>query len=538
MPTTRKESAVTTYDEHVPVLIVGGGYAGLASSMFLSQHGVRSLLVDRHPGVSIQGRARGINQRTLEIYRPLGLEPAITEAGKPFDDEGGVARCSSLAGEWEWLFDEEAPRFWPDLSAGQFVMADQNTVEPILIEKAVELGAEQRFHTQMTSFTQDPDGVTAVIENRDSGETRTVRADYMIGADGHRSPIREELGINRPGPGITQYWVSIVFEADLSDVIKKKALFWIVLSQELGFASFVTTATPGRWAVSVTYDPAKDSPEAFTDERCVSIARTVVGKDDLDVSILDVGAWEQAVGVADHYREDRVFLAGDAAHVWPPAGAMGANTGVQDAHNLAWKLAATVNGYGSDDLLDAYEAERRPVAVELSQLIIRRQEARFSGNPEVKDDLDDVVATLGQHYLSTAMVGAEHEQVFGREVEQHARPGFRAPHLWLDHNGNRIGVHDLFHNSFVLLTGNDGAGWVEAATAITESTEIPVRGYQVGSAEAHANLIDLDNEWENRYEVGTSGAVLVRPDGYVAWLSTDAADKNALGDALNQVLGR
>ncbi len=284
---------MTLYDESVPLLIVGGGYAGLAASLFLSRQGVRSLLVDRHPGVSIQGRARGINQRTMEIYRPLGLEQAIRAAGKPFDHDVGVARCETLAGEWQWLFERDAPRAWPDLSPGEFCMADQSDVEPILIEAARGRGADQRFNTQMISLDADAEGVCAVIEDRASGQRRSVRADYLVAADGNRSPIREQLGITRVGPGITQHWLSIVFEADLSEIVRRRALFWIVVNPDIGFGSFVGTAAPGRWSVSVTYDLTKESPADFTPERCLRVIRAAVGRPDLAVRIVDVAGWQR-----------------------------------------------------------------------------------------------------------------------------------------------------------------------------------------------------------------------------------------------------
>ena len=174
---------MTAYDETAPVLIVGGGYAGLASALFLSHHGVRSVLVDRHPAVSIQGRARGINQRTMEIYRPLGIEPRIREVGRPFDEESGVVRCETLAGEWNWILEEDTRRPMPDLTACEFGMADQRSVEPILIEAARGNGADIRFNTRCVSVQADADGVTAVTEDRDGGQRRTVRSDYLIAAD-------------------------------------------------------------------------------------------------------------------------------------------------------------------------------------------------------------------------------------------------------------------------------------------------------------------------------------------------------------------
>jgi putative polyketide hydroxylase len=164
-------------DEHTPVLIVGGGYASLASSLFLSEHGVRPLLVDRHPGPSIQRRAHGINQRTMELYRPLGPEPAITAAGAPFAGEAGVVRCETLTGPWEWLFAPEPDAAAEALSPARFCMADRNAVEPILIAAASCRGADLRFNTELISFSADGEGVSAIIEDRATRQRRTVRAD-------------------------------------------------------------------------------------------------------------------------------------------------------------------------------------------------------------------------------------------------------------------------------------------------------------------------------------------------------------------------
>ncbi|MGV9304182.1 FAD-dependent monooxygenase [Nonomuraea sp. NPDC003727] len=504
------------------VLIVGGGYAGLASSLFLSHQGVRCVLVDRHSGVSILGRARGINPRTTEIYRPLGLDAAIKAAGRPFDEESGVARCTTLADEWHWISDEKSPRALPELTAGEFGMADQSTVEPILARAARDRGADLRFNTRCVSVEPDADGVTAVIEDRATGERQTIRAGYLIAADGYRGRIREQLGIERTGLGVLRHYLSFVVKADLSQIIRKRALFWIIGGPGAAASgAFAGHAVPGQWGIGLTYDPAVESPDDYPDERLAATAKQLIGRD-VPVEILDRAAWVEAVGVADRYRHGRVFLVGDAAHVWPAAQAMGANSAVQDAHNLAWKLAMVLAGDAGDELLDTYEAERRPVALELADLTVRSQAARFGPNPE-DDPVDPIMCVLGQRYRSTAMVGAEHGSVFGESVEQYARPGTRAPHLWLERDGRRIGVHDLFHDSFVLLTGAEGEQWTR------EKAHVPVRAYRVG-----VDLLDLDAAWQSRYGLGESGAVLVRPDGYVAWRSDSSAMSPA--EALRQVL--
>lgn len=517
-------------DQHsqTSVLIVGGGYAGLAAAVFLSVHGVPCILADRHPAVSVQGRARGINQRTMELYRPLGLEPALLEAARPFAGDAGVARCQTLAGDWEWLFDPE-----PDPAAGlaspaAFCLADQNTVEPLLRDAARQRGADLRLDTEVTDVSIDDGGVTAVLAGgAGTGPRTVVRAGYLIAADGHASPLRSLAGISRTGPGITQHWVSIVIDADLDRIITKRALFWIVLNEELGFASFVTTATPGRWAVSVTYDPRVTSLASFTAERCTQIAHAALGRDDIGVTVVSVAAWEQAVGVADAYRSGRVFLAGDSAHVWPPAGAMGANSAVQDASNLAWKLGAVQAGLAGDALLDTYEAERRPVALALADLTVRRQAARFGGG--LDDDIDDMVLTLGQRYRSAAILGEVPSAPFGRPVADRPEAGARMPHAWLARGGSPVSSHDLFTGGFVLLAGPDGAAWLDAAAQARAAAGMRLDAYQVGR-----DLADAGGAWP-RFALPAGAAVLARPDGYVAWIGEEVAGP-ALTAALQRLL--
>ncbi|WP_344430943.1 FAD-dependent monooxygenase [Amycolatopsis minnesotensis] len=487
--------------KNVPVLLAGGGLAGLTSSLFLARQGIPSLLVDRHPGVSIHGKARGINQRTMEIYRAYGIADAVERAGAPFEAESGVAHCETLAGEWQWLFDADVPRAWPDVTAGAFCMADQNTVEPILIDAARSAGAEHLFDTELVSFDADAGGVIATLENRTTGERQRVSAEYLIAADGNRSPIRQKLGIARTGERTFQHTVNIVFRADLSAFLPRRALFWIIANPAGFHGGLVSTADPRRWQASIAYDPAEESTEDFTDERCARLVRAAVGED-IDVEIEGVAAWEQAVGVAERYRDGRVFLVGDSAHVWPPAGALGANTGVQDAHNLAWKLAAVVKGEAGDALLDTYDAERRPVAEALAPAIVAHQEARMSGRPEPAA-LDDRAQALGARYGAGEALGA---------LAQEVRVGARAPHLWL----GDVAVHDLCVDGFVLLC--DSPEWTDAASAAG------VRAHRAEEAEG----------WAERYG---SGAALIRPDGYVAWCSSGPASATELTGAVARALG-
>jgi 2-polyprenyl-6-methoxyphenol hydroxylase-like FAD-dependent oxidoreductase len=512
-------------DEHASVLIVGGGLVGLASSVFLSRQGVDVLLVDRHPGVSIHGKARGISPRTIEIYRAFGIAEAVLAAGRPFDDEAGVARCTSLAEPWEWLYDDEAPRAMPEVSAGESSMADQNAVEPILIAAGRAHGARYLVNTEVLNTTSTEDGVTATIRDRATGTERTISADYLVAADGNRSPIRERLGIERPDARPFMPTMNIVFTADLSELTPKRALFWLIVNPATGFGGgLVSTAQPDRWQLSVAYDPHTESEADFTRDRCRTLIHTALGRDDIPVDVEGVASWEQGIGIAERMRAGRIFLAGDSAHVWPPAGAMGANTGVQDAHNLAWKLAGVINGWAGPGLLDSYEAERLPVANTLAPLIVRNQQARMSGQPE--PDGPDLAAMIFGQWYGTA-------EVFPANPPTVATPGARAPHLWLaDDHDRRIGLHDLANDAFLLFTGPDGMTWRAAADA--EAT-VPLRTYVLGE-----DLIDTDQWWAERYALGADGAVLIRPDGYVAARFEESTEDPAgeLRKALDTVLAR
>ncbi|MDL2354066.1 MAG: FAD-dependent monooxygenase [Pseudomonadota bacterium] len=340
-----------------------------------------------------------------------------------------------------------------------------------------------------------------------------MRADFLVAADGHRSGVREQMQIAWPVAAPGQHMVSILFDADLSDVIVQHAIFWIVLNKELGFGAFVTIATPGRWSVGVAFDPGRERLEDFDQTRCVGMICAMTGLPDLRCTVINVGCWEQTTAMAQHYRKGRVFPAGDSAHVWPPAGAMDANTGIQDAHKLSWKLALHLRGMADEALLDTYGAERRPVAPALSEFVQKRQKARLSGPPD-SDDLDDHTCILGQRYHSDAIIEAASLAVFGKTIARRAEAGARAPHAWLAHQGKRVSTLDLFHDAFVLLS--EDPAWVAAVEGVAKRSGLPVRAFLVGTGAAA--LVDIDHTCHSTYGIGDDCAVVVRPDGYVAWI--------------------
>src|SRR6516162_7888717 len=363
-----------TNPRSVPVLIAGGGSVGLTASVLLARHGVRSLVAERHPGTSILPRAFGTNVRTMEIFRVLGLEEAIQAVEV---DVGGLSlllAMQTLDGPvldsvpFQNSGDPDDPA-WPSPTRVSFIA--QDVLDPILVRALGQAEfAELRFGTEVSGLRPDPAGVTAELTDRRDGTRRVVRAEYLIAADGANSSIREALGIGMTGHDISAE-VNVLFEADLSRALgAKRAILYRLHNQWLPHGGlFRNIDGRHRWTM-FTRDTGDTRPEHIAD-----IIRACAGDPDLDVEILASGAWRKAAMVADQFRAGRVFLAGDAAHRLTPAGGLGLNTGIQGAHNLAWKLAAVLHGWAGPDLLDTYEAEWRPAARRAAELSYRIETA-------------------------------------------------------------------------------------------------------------------------------------------------------------------
>lgn len=349
-----------------PVLIVGGSLVGLSTSLFLGRLGVEHTLVERHAGTSIHPRGRGNNVRTMELFRVAGVEPAIHRAAATLAGNHGILQTPTLVGDaGEWLFRQIDPggglaRFSPS----GWCLCSQNDLEPVLLEHARRLGGDLRFATEMMSFDAGPTGVTAVVKSRETGEHTTIRADYLVAADGPRSPVREQLGIGQSGPGDLFHNVSVTFRSRrLAEVVGERRFIVCYLTSPDADGALLPVDNVENWVFHAPWHPEHgETLEEFTDERCVEHIRRAVGVADLDVEITGRAPWHAAQRVARSYRSGRVFLAGDSAHEMSPTGAFGSNTGIQDAHNLAWKLAAVLGGWAGEGLLETYDAERRPVA--------------------------------------------------------------------------------------------------------------------------------------------------------------------------------
>jgi tetracenomycin A2 monooxygenase-dioxygenase len=531
------------YDENVQALIVGGGPVGLATAVFLGRHGIRSLLVEKRDDTSVLPRAPGLQARTMELFRVAGLGKEIRalEIGDSHSFfEGGILRVGTYAEIADAVVLEAPSLDGPEISPERVMGCGQDRYEVVLAEKARQFGADVRFGSRLTSVTQDSDGVTAELEDVRTGATSTVRASYLVGADGANSSVRRALGVNRSGVGTVFNALSIYFRAPELETILEDRPF-ILCYSTAGGELIGLSRLHGRdpWLAAPVYHPDKgESPEDFTDERCIEIVRRASGKPDMHVEIMAKVPWEGCQLVAEQFRVGRVFLAGDAAHVHPPAGGFGANTGIHDAHNLAWKLAAALHGWAGDELLDTYHDERHAVGAAMAeQAMVRNRIRHGHATEQVRAQMvDDIIITLGYRYYSQAVVAEQRKPVLTSPLQLTGEPGTRAPHVWLQRGDEQVSAIDLFWDSFVLLAGPDGEAWNEAAARLAVRSPAPLRVVRIGPGGDYA---PADGDWTAAYGISADGAVLIRPDAFVAWRSPQAqADpEQVLSDVLSAVAG-
>lgn len=583
----------------VGVLIVGGGACGLSSSIFLSDLGIEHLLVERHDGTSKLPKAHYLNQRTMEIFRQHGLAESIIEIGAPLEKFGKVRFQTSLAGEGPL-----AARLIHEMDAfGGGVLRETYTNDgPILptnlpqirLEPLLRSHADQRapgrvlFGHELVSWTADDDGVRAVVRNRSTGEDTTVLASYLVGADGGKT-VGPALGVRLEGPTGLVDVTTAHFSADLSRWQPDGTLItWLINpeSAELSGAALVEMGpTWGKeseeWGLH--FPSAPDDPALLDETAILPRIRTLLGIPDLEAQLHEVSHWVLEAVLADRYRVGRAFLAGDAAHRHPPATGLGLNTAVQDAHNLAWKLAAVLSGQAGEALLDSYESERRPIG--------RRNvdwAMSASGNQQV---IMDAALGLGAHvppqmrtpmffaYFDESPIGettrvraAEIFRTHRAECQAHdieigfsyaegaivpdgspppprepmgdvhhptTRPGHRLPHAWIDNGDQRVSTHDLTGagTSFALITGPQGAPWCDAADQVAEKFGVTIKTARIGEG---GQWTDTEGRWAQVREIGDAGAVLARPDNHVAWRTLGSADSpvEVLTQAMQAVLAR
>jgi 2-polyprenyl-6-methoxyphenol hydroxylase-like FAD-dependent oxidoreductase len=515
-------------DPDVPVLIVGGSLVGLTTAMLLGHHGVPSLAVERHAGTAIHPRAGHFQLRTMEVLRQVGLEERVRATSlRTYSPTGGIIAVESLAGRELATYVKELNEGVEGFSPTVRVFINQDALEPLLRERAVELGATVVNRTEAVAVAQDDEGATVTLRDLDSGEQRDVRARYVVAADGNRSPMRARLGIAMRGYGELSRSITIYFRADCSDLLRDRnqGVIYVHNPELRGFFRLDRTGGTGFLVINsvgadVTQDAAIDVQSGLTEERALGFLRTAIGTD-LPMEIVHVANWRAEANWSERLRDGRVFLAGDAAHVVPPNGGFGGNTGVQDALNLAWKLAAVVRGDAGPALLDTYETERLP----LSELMVRQAYTRYAtrvvperGTDDADPPIPDIELEIGLVMRSPAILaepgddGAMHLAPAALD----GRPGTRAPHVALADGRSTL---DHFGAGFaVLRAAGDGVDdWAPPGVA--------------------AHVIDAEG-FAAAYGLEPGGATLVRPDGVVAWRSRGPAGREALAAALATALAR
>jgi putative polyketide hydroxylase len=541
------EGKIPAYDDKTQVLVVGGALTGLSAAVFLGAHSVQCVIVERHPDLLIHPRLRGINPRTVELFRQVGLEPAIHAASyvRTRDYTLEAVRAERLADKEyariEENKDEDGDSF-DNISPSGFGWIDQDKLEILLRDRARGLGADIRFGTELMSFGQDDTGVTAVLQDRRTGTEQTLHADYLIAADGANSSIRRRLGIKVDGPGVLYHTITAMVEADLTSALRGRRVDIAYVQRPRPYTVLLAHDAAGKhWVFGTGYDPTRESIEDYTDERVVEMVRAAAGLPDVNVKLrpqipgtdLKVLGFNIGAHVARRYRAGRVFLAGDAARINPPTGGLGGNTGIQDAHNLAWKLAAVIHGEAGPALLDTYHDERHPTGLLTMQQAIARFGSRMGQGAGIPFT-DYGALTIGYQYRSSCILDAAEKDISPLlPKELTGQPGTRAPHVVVRVGGQDISTIDLYGRHFVLLTGADGAAWISAAKRVMKQMGIQLAAYSFG--------IELgSSEVAVAHGISNDGALLVRPDGFVAWRITSAAKEpeNVLKDILLSLLCR
>ncbi|MGI8553692.1 MAG: FAD-dependent monooxygenase [Dehalococcoidia bacterium] len=535
------------YDEMTPVLIVGGSLIGLSTSLFLSRQGIASLLVERHASTAIHPRVASLTARTMEIFRAAEAESAIRQIEPPFSSDSNVPLVESLVGqEFDHLMEDMSAYFTPASPVRGSLIA-QDVLESALPALAVQAGGDLRYGTELIGFEQDDEGVTATIQERANGSTRSVRALFLVAADGGKSEIRQQLGIGQHGTGSLGHYISIIFEADIMELFHKHHAVLCFLSNDSVSGALSpypgSSVRPDIYRLDVGYDPEEETLTDYPEARCLQLIRAAVGIPGLAAQIKTVLTWEMAARVADRFQEGRVFLVGDAARVQPPSGALGGNTGIAEAHNLAWKLAAVLRGEADQRLLGTYDTERRPLADYTSeQAVLLSQQRANEGSEGIT--VNTLIINMGYRYRAGALVREEddgHLPLVQHPDRWTGQPGTRAPHVILERRGEPISTLDLFVSHFVLLAARDGQNWLEAARRSQNVLHLPLDIYQIGGDAG--DLSDAGNTLPDAYGITASGAVIVRPNGFIGWRSRDAVEKQqeaeqALTQALSTLLFR
>src|SRR3989440_6947094 len=507
------------YDETTQVLIVGGGIVGLSTSLFLSWRGISSLLVECHPGTAIHPRIPALAQPTMEMFRSVGIEEAIHEVEAPLNMSGNLLLVESLVGQEFDVLQEDVDAFFiSDSSPALGSQIAQDVLEPILRARSEQLGGDLRFGTELVAFEQDEDGIMATIRERENSRTRTVRAQFLVAADGGHSGVRQQLGIGQHGKSLWSS-VSMIFEANLMELFRQRhAVMCFVANDNISNAALVpypgSSARSDLFRLDAPYDPEEETLADYPEARCLSLIRAAVGIPELPVQLKAVLTYEACELVADRFQQGRIFLVGDAARTQPPTGGLGGATGIAEAYNLTWKLAAVLRGEAGEALLATYDAERRPQAdYTAEQVALLSQQRQTEGSAGIT--VDTFIIVMGYRYSTGAIVreaGDENLPLAQPPDQWKGQPGTHALHLVLERESKPISTRDLFGPHFVLLVGPDGGNWKAAARNTKDALHLPLDIYQIGgNAE---DLIDASHRFCDAYGITSGGGGVRRPGGF------------------------
>jgi 2,4-dichlorophenol 6-monooxygenase len=571
-----------TGDFDTDVLIVGSGPMGATTALTLATHGVKAHMVSRWNWLAHTPRAHITNQRTVEVFRDLGIEQDAQRYATPWEWMGENPILTSIAGEElvrlpAWGAGEARRTDYVTGSPCTLMDLPQPLIEPILFKTAAERGATSSMNTEYLSHVEDNDGVTVTLRDRLSDREYTMRAKYLVGADGANSQIAKEIGLSFTGEMARAGTLYTLFNADLTRYVQHRPsiMHWIVSPEasfgELGVGMIRAIKPWTQWIVGWGFDMTKGEPDQ-SDEAVLPRIRALIGVPDIEIEIVNKSIWYVNEAYATEYSRGRVFCGGDAVHRHPPSSGLGLNTCVQDGYNLAWKLAFVLKGQADPALLDSYSAERAPVGKQIVQRANQSRRdyaalkkvfrvegadnpvaagiARFKeaspegakartevlGAMEVKNhEFNAQGVEMNQRYASGAVLPDPEagEEVWKRDAELYlqptTRPGAKIPHAWLiDARGVRISTLDVVgKGKYSLVTGLSGQAWATAA----ERMNLPfMRTVVIGEKACQ----DVYCDWTRQREMDEAGALLVRPDGFIAWRHTSGVDDADTASAMLQ----